>query len=671
MGNLLQSPPKKFMIIYYSDYSVKNAAPFPHVRKAETRNPMQPSTISNTDVCFVSMPISDVSMPSMALSLMKSCLTRAGISSVIEYEHLQYAYRQGLELYHLVALARSDFLVGEMVFARAAHGEKTLRPLSEYLRWMQEVRIPQGGGTPSEVLTARTNWLGKLPDWQVDAEAYIEEAAARVLARHPKIVAFASMFQQTNANIALARRLKKEKNPPIIVIGGANCMGDLGAALIEHIEAYDYVFIGEADEVFADVCGRILKDGEIPPEELPYGVMSRRSPRPKTTMHRVTKEVESLPIPDFDDYFNTYKKLFPKEKHKNMLVEGSRGCWWGRNKPCTFCGLNGPARNYREKTTERLADEIQTLSARYPEAKICVFTDSILSHTQMKELPAALKARNIKLQFFSEIKANITEDDVRSLSEAGFIQLQPGIESLQDDILKIMNKGCRAIRQIETLKSCRTYNMQVAWNLLCGFPDETEAQFAELAELLPKVMHLPSPNQLIHIVYQRYGEYTDHPEKYGLNLQPAESYSFAYADEEFIRRSAYIFEPVDRSERRLCWDVRTKGESYRKVQQIVTDWVAHRWNLQRLDMYDNGAAIDIYDMRKIARHAVYTLDGAKADLYRAARSVRQEDSLLAELSPRYGEDELRAALDWLCGENLMVHIAHEYLALAVDMNAKK
>ena len=245
MGNLLQSPPKKFMIIYYSEYSVKNAAPFPHVRKAETRNPMQPSTISNTDVCFVSMPISDVSMPSMALSLMKSCLTRAGISSVIEYEHLQYAYRQGLELYHLVALARSDFLVGEMVFARAAHGEKTLRPLSEYLRWMQEIRIPQGGGTPSEVLTARTNWLGKLPDWQVDAEAYIEEAAARVLARHPKIVAFASMFQQTNANIALARRLKKEKNPPVIVIGGANCMGDLGAALIEHIEAYDYVFIGE------------------------------------------------------------------------------------------------------------------------------------------------------------------------------------------------------------------------------------------------------------------------------------------------------------------------------------------------------------------------------------------------------------------------------------------
>ena len=602
---------------------------------------------------------------------MKSCLSKAGIPSVIEYEHLQYARRQGLELYHLVSLARNDFLMGEMVFARAAHGDSTLRPLPEYIRWMREVRIPGGGGTPTEVEVAKVNWLGKMEAWQRDAEDYIEEAAQRVLAHHPKIVAFASMFQQTNANIALARRLKKEKNPPVIVVGGANCMGDLGAALIEHIEAYDYVFIGEADEIFADVCGRILKEGSIPPEELPYGVMSRRSPRPKTVMHRVTKDVETLPIPDFDEFFAAYRELFPGAKNMHFMVEGSRGCWWGRNKPCTFCGLNGPARNYREKTTKRLADEIETLAARYPEAELCLFTDSILSHTQMKELPAEIKARGLKLKFFSEIKSNITEEDVRSLSEAGFVQLQPGIESLQDDILKIMNKGCRAIRQIETLKSCRTYNMQVAWNLLCGFPGETEEMLAELAALLPKVMHLPSPNQLIHIVYQRYGEYTENREKYGLVLRPAEAYSFAYADEDFIRRSAYIFEPVDPEERSLNWDVRRKSPTYRKIQEIVKDWVSNRWNLQRLDMYDNGAAIDIYDMRKVAKHAVYTLDGAKAELYRAARTARQEDALLAELSPKYAEGELRAALGWLTEENLMVHIGQEYLALAVDMNAKK
>ncbi len=623
------------------------------------------------DVCFVSMPFSDVTMPSMALSLMKSCLTEAGIASTIGYEHLRYAARQGMENYRLMTLSRNDYLVGEMVFARAAHGSGTLRSLEDYVRWMLEVRMPQSGATPAEVESSRTRWLEKLDEWQRDAEDFIEEAAGRVLACHPKIVALVSMFQQTNANIALARRLKQEKHPPLVVVGGANCMGGLGAALIEHIEAYDYVFIGEADEIFAEVCGRLLRDGGIPPKDLPYGVMSRRSPRPKTTVHRVTKDVETLPFPDFDDYFRTLQEVFQETKILQFMVEGSRGCWWGRNKPCTFCGLNGPARNYREKTTKRLADEIETLAARYPKAKVCVFTDSILSHRQMKELPAEIKARGIKLRFFSEIKANITEEDVRSLAEIGFIHLQPGIESLQDDILEIMNKGCRAIRQIETLKSCRTYDIMVAWNLLCGFPGEREEPFAELAALLPKVMHLPAPNQFIHITYQRYGEYTENPEKYGLELKPAEVYSFSYADEDFIRRSAYIFEPVDPEKRRRYWDVRLKGESYRKVHELVRDWVRHRGNLQRLDMFDTGDTIDVYDMRKISRHAVYTLEGARAALYRAARSVRQEGPLLAELSPAYAEDELRAALDWLCAENLMVRIGHEYLALAVDMKAKK
>lgn len=629
---------------------------------------MNPS--EKVDVCFVSMPISDITMPSMALSLMKSYLTEAGISSVIDYEHLQYAHRCGIRLYHIMALARSDFLVGEMVFARAAHGDKTLRPLDEYIEWMRTVRLPLGG-TPEKEVEMAKEWLGHLSDWQRDAEDFVEEAAARVMAHQPKIVAFVSMFQQTNANIALARRLKKEKNPPLIVVGGANCMGDLGAALIEHIEAYDYVFIGEADEIFADVCGRLLKEGEIPPGELPYGVMSRRSPRPKTVMHRVTKDVEHLPIPDFDDFFRTFRAFFPDDDNMHFMVEGSRGCWWGRNKPCTFCGLNGPARNYREKTTERLADEIEFLAKKYPEAKVCVFTDSILSHTQMKELPAAIKARNIKLYFFSEIKANITEADVAGLADMGFIQIQPGLESLQDDVLRIMNKGCRAIRQIETLKSCRAHNMYVAWNLLCGFPEEKEEYFSEMAELLPKVMHLPSPNQVIHIVFQRYGEYTENPEKYGLSLRPARSYDFVYADREFISRSAYIFEPTDDEELRFYWNVGEKGEGYRRVQEIVNQWVKERYRLQRLDMEDTGKSVDIYDMRDIAKHAVYSLKGARADLYRACRSVRQEAPLVEELGAKYGESEIKDALAWLCEENLMVHIGNEYLALAVDMNARK
>ena len=75
------------------------------------------------EVCFVSMPISDISMPSMALSLMKSFLAEAGISSVIDYEHLQYAHRRGVHLYHIVLrdICQAASMIDSRIHDKAKH----------------------------------------------------------------------------------------------------------------------------------------------------------------------------------------------------------------------------------------------------------------------------------------------------------------------------------------------------------------------------------------------------------------------------------------------------------------------------------------------------------------------------------------------------------------------
>ena len=617
------------------------------------------------EICLVSMPFSDIHMPSPALSLLKSCLTRAGISSVVQCEYLYFAERFTLKNYYAVQFSRGDFLLGEIIFANAAHG-KTLGTENELRDWLIEKNF-YAGETEASASVHVQNLLLKFRDWQVDVQTYIEEAAARVLACKPKIVAFVSMFQQINATIALARRLKQEKNPPLILVGGSNCMGDAGIALLEHFAEFDYVFLGEADEIFADVCTALLRDGEI--KKIPYGVWSRHMPKPKTLIHRVTKNLDALPVPDFDEYFKTYRELFPKLKNAHLMVEGSRGCWWGAHKPCTFCGLNGFARGYREKSVDRFADEIKLLNETYPEANICLFTDSILSQRHTKELPAAIKARNVNLKFFSEIKSNVSEDDLSALVDIGFIQFQPGIESLQDDMLKLMNKGCRAIKQIETLKFYRTYNAIVSWNLLCGFPGEREEYMAQIVELIPLIMHLQSPNQIIHIVYHRYGEYTENPERYGLSIRPSKAYDFAFADRDFINRTAYVFEPTDDAELAKYYGCQNMGEAYAQADKLVERWLEERNNPQRLDMDDTGDEINIYDMRNIAVHSAYKLTGLCAEIYRACRYVKTETSL-AKIFPDTSVENIRDELARFCDDKLMIKIGSEYLALAVDANPK-
>lgn len=91
----------------------------------------------------------------------------------------------------------------------------------------------------------------------------------------------------------------------------------------------------------------------------------------------------------------------------------------------------------------------------------------------MKELPRAMKEAQVPpAKYFTEIKSAATLEEIRALAKAGFCYFQPGIESLNDHVLALMHKGCRAIKQIETMKNYRRCRVWFTWNLLCGFPEK-------------------------------------------------------------------------------------------------------------------------------------------------------------------------------------------------------
>ena len=57
---------------------------------------------------------------------------------------------------------------------------------------------------------------------------------------------------------------------------------------------------------------------------------------------------------------------------------------------------------------------------------------------------------------------------------AGVHRIQPGIESLSNNVLKLMRKGTTGIRNIQLLKWCKQYKIAVDWNILYGFPGKPE-----------------------------------------------------------------------------------------------------------------------------------------------------------------------------------------------------
>lgn len=624
--------------------------------------------MKKTDVCLVYMPFADTKMPSMALSLLKACLAEKNISAMVNYANLYFAKQCGIREYNRLFFTKQNHLMGEFVFSKVAHG-KSGKNLDDYVDWLFNCRSKENGhkGQSSSEWERRKKWL----DWfQREAEVFIESTTRRILALEPKIVGISSMFQQNNASIALIKNIKKINPEIVVMIGGANCMGQAGAAMLEYVDGVDYVFFGEADEIFGDVCGDVLNEKMDSQVKLPYGVLSKDGCRQNRSMHRVTQNLDALPYPDFEDYFLAYQML--SKSKPILLVEGSRGCWWGEKSPCAFCGLNGLAYTYRSKQTKRLVAELEFLLEKY-DANVCFFTDSILSNVHMKELPDYLKRLPKQAQYFCEIKSNVALADIRALVQAGFHYFQPGIESVQDDILRLMNKGCRAIKQIEALKIFKRCRAHAAWNILCGFPGETMEAYREIEKIIPQITHFQAPNSFFHLSYHRNSGYMLQADQYGLNLQPAQVYDFIYfACKDFIDKTAYLFEPVDEKEKAFYYNCTAKGGVFASIYQMVMDWnIGYRTNPDRLDMTVDEEKIEITDMRKIAKQTFYTLQGIDYDVYLACGGVVSGRALAEKFRARYTKDEISASLRRLCQDHLVIQIGEEYLALAVEFERGK
>ena len=615
------------------------------------------------DVCLVCMPAANLWMPSIALSLLKAHLTAGGIKSFVDYENMYFGRKIGTDFYWTISNAKTDLLLTEYIFAKAAQ-DNLKHSLADYVDFMEKHLSMQAKLDKNATYKALEQTIDKIDE-------FLDEAAERILSMQPKIVAFSMMFQQNNATIALARRLKAKAPEVVIMVGGANCMTSAGLALFEYVKEFDYVFFGEADEIFAEVCAAVLKKKYVPSKELPYGVLGRDFDRTQIKpMHRITRDMNALPYPDFHEFFESYKAVFPDYKPgiPVLMVEGSRGCWWGAKNPCTFCGLNGMGRVYRDKSTKRLAEELEYFAETYPEIKNCSFTDSILSRTHLKELPKMLGSKARKLRYFTEIKSNLSEEDIKALKSIGFLQIQPGIESIQDDELEIMHKGCRAIKQIEMMQNCRKHGISVIWNLLCGFPEEKEEYLAEIAELIPKITYLKPPNYLIHIRFQKYSVYTINADRYGLKLRPTRVYDYVYgANRDFIERFAYNFDPVDEQEYYLYNHYAEKGKAYADVLHWVEKWLTifHRQDLaDRLDVTIKKDKVEIIDLRSASKKMIHELKGFCAEVYRECFTAKK----CADLSKKFsvhGEENLQAALDQLCDDNLMINMRDEYLSLGI------
>ncbi|MET4323835.1 RiPP maturation radical SAM C-methyltransferase [Bradyrhizobium sp. RT5a] len=622
-------------------------------------------------IVLVNMPMSAVERPSLALGLLKSALTQAGLQATIAYPNIWFLEYIGIADYGFLESCPPEEALVDWLFAGVAFPD--FEPEESAFLDLYFERNPIHAG--KSLAERRANFLrlrsviGGFIDW----------AADKILDQRPAMVGCSSTFTQHVPSLALLRRLSERSPDLVTLMGGANCESVMGRSTHMRFPWVDYVVSGEADLLIGPLCWDILNRGrDIPPADLPFGVFGpahREAGYPAASTRdlvprAVIENMGDLPLPDFSDYFAELNaSLYADRIHAGLPMEFSRGCWWGERSHCTFCGLNGGSMTYRQKPARQAAEEMIEMSARYGSSRIEA-VDNILATDYLKKALPRLTGLPEKLAIFFEVKANLKRHEVEKLAASGVRWIQPGIESLDTRVLRLMRKGTSSAHNVQLLKWCRQHGVRVSWSLLWGFPGESDAWYADMAPLLPLLHHL-QPGPAVRLRYQRYSPYHYAAEKHGLKLRPTVSYRYVYPlSERDLADQVYYFEDSEdddvgghfaalNANRRPGLSAVAKG-----IDAWLKAWYEPK--LSMLSMRDSGDEIIVEDTRAIAVEREHRVRGLAREILLAADEGSPETRLREQLSgTNVMQAEIDAAIADMIARKLIVRLDARLVGLAL------
>lgn len=604
------------------------------------------------DVALICMPIAPVERPSIGLSILKQSLKQANIKSKIIYSNIDFAKLIGLSSYQHLSTSSSEYNIFEWLFKPYAFPDyegndplflSKLKSLGVDLKWLMR--------TSQEIYP------------------YLCSVRDSIVALQPKVVGCSSIFSQHCASIALLRILKEEMPHLITVMGGANVEGTMGLVLHQKCSFIDYIFLGESDDIFPKVMDAILVKEEELPEHLPHVLTPKdRQEEYKNcslTSARIT-DMNHIGPPDYEDYFEQLKVAsLDTYITPCLLIETSRGCWWGDKRPCSFCSLNGISNYYRLKDPQHILEEIALQSNRYNLTNFQAVDNVIGKEHLSTLLPELQKTPQEHYRFVYEVKPILTKDNLKLLMAAGITWVQAGIENLSDSLLRQLRKGSTCIRNIQFLKHATEVGLGVLWNYLLHLPKTSKTDIQEVLQLIPLIHHLQPP-YIIPLRFDRFSHYFNNQSHYNIQLVPYWTYTFIYPfSEEELEDFAYFFENT------IAYD---QPLSQELIHALLTWNALFYINYDRRIPLDNRPVLHYYhtddqslaieDTRACRTQDFHLLTGLSKDIYVHCHQSSTLDQLIAIID--IDREEICTILAQLIDHKLMIKRGHHYLSLAVN-----
>jgi ribosomal peptide maturation radical SAM protein 1 len=475
------------------------------------------------------------------------------------------------------------------------------------------------------------------------------------------------MFDQTIASAAIANRIKSFDPRVLIAFGGYAVRPPTAEMLLDAFPSIDAICVGEGEPTILPLAVA----SAAPSRDLSSvpNIFSRDKSGTVTSGPRAPLvAMDAVPTPDFDDFFEDVKELGVHHcvdiAVDRLPLENSRGCWWGATHHCVFCGIHDDDMGYRARSAESALAVLAQISERYDFQEFR-FADYILPHQYYSTLLPMLAAAGTPYRLKGELKANVNEKRARLLADAGFVEVQPGIESFSGSMLKLMDKGVSGVQNVFLLLLGRRLGIVILYNILYGLPGEDPEATEAMVSRLRSLRHLDPPSSRGRIQITRYAPLQADVTRFGFGaLRHERAYDLIFSEDYLtstqfdLDRYCYTFELPYEPAPRLA-------RSYREIDRLCDEWSDEdkSRDIDLLYTLDAQGGMTVHDSRVLPVKE-YTLNVTEAELLRVAERPRSMASLRTELSAT-PEQVFEASLKTLRALGLVFEDEGQVVSLAL------
>lgn len=295
----------------------------------------------------------------------------------------------------------------------------------------------------------------------------------------PDMVGFGCCTIGYENALEIASKIKATEPDIPIVFGGPHVTAMMQETLIE--PCVDYVVGGEAEYVMSDLAEYLLRGKGKLKNLLGIGYKQDGEPIINLRAPLIT-DLDALPMPA--------RHLVDLHSYPTPgIILSARGCPC----QCNFCAA-GPLsdRKYRARSTPNFIAEVIHLKEQYGITKFFIADDLFTANKRRAlEVSAALEQLPFKVQWSCESRVDtIDAETLEAMARAGCYNLQYGVESGNDQVLRDIKKFTSRAKTERAVQLAADVGLKVVCSIIIGHHTDTADTIKDTIEFAAKLRQM-------------------------------------------------------------------------------------------------------------------------------------------------------------------------------------